>query len=122
MMDRVAVGLVGCGFFSRNYLNSWKDLGPAGADLVAVCDLDPAKAKTAAEAFGVPHWYTDAEKMFRERNLGLVDIVTRMDRHVELAEMAFRHKVPTIVQKPFAPDWDACVRIVRGAEKTGLFL
>ena len=45
--------------------------------------------------------------MFRERNLGLVDIVTRMDTHVELAEMAFRHKVPAIVQKPFAPDWNA---------------
>ena len=36
--------------------------------------------------------------------------------------MAFRHKVPTIVQKPFAPDWDDCVAIVKGAEKAGLFL
>ena len=81
MTDRIAIGLIGCGFFSRNHLNSWKDLAPEGADLVAVCDIDPAKAKAAAEAFGVPHWYTDAETMFRERNLGLVDIVTRMDTH-----------------------------------------
>ena len=26
------------------------------------------------------------------------------------------------MEKPFAPDWDACVRIVKGAEKAGLFL
>src|SRR5918997_4309505 len=104
MTDRIAIGVIGCGFFSRNHLHSWQDLAPEGADLVAVCDVDAGKAKAAAEAFGIPHWYTDAEAMFRERNLGLVDIVTRMDTHRELAELAFRHRVGTIVQKPFAPD------------------
>jgi predicted dehydrogenase len=89
---------------------------------VAVCDVDPAKAKAAAETFGVPDWYTDAEVMFRERNLGLVDIVTRMDTHRELADLAFRHRVGTIVQKPFAPDIDDVRHIVEGAEKAGLFL
>src|ERR1044071_9757923 len=113
MAGRVQVGVVGCGVFARNHVNSWKDLAPKGADLVAVCDIDAAKAKAAAEAFGVPHWYTDAEKMFSERDLGLVDIVTRMDTHVALAEMAFRFKVPAIVQKPSAPDWEACVQIVK---------
>ncbi len=122
MAGRIAVGVIGCGFFARNHLNSWKDLKPKGADLVAVCDVDPAKAKAAAEVFGVPHWYADAETMFREENLGLVDIVTRMDTHRPLAELAFRHKVPAIVQKPFAPDWATCVAIVEGAEKAGLFL
>ena len=122
MPDRVAIGLIGCGFFSRNHLNSWKDLAPEGADVVAVCDVDAAKAKAAAETFGIPHWYTDAETMFRERKLGLVDIVTRMDTHRTLAEMAFRHKVPLIVQKPFAPDINDVRAIVEGAEKAGLFL
>ena len=70
----------------------------------------------------MPHWYTDAETMFRERNLGLVDIVTRMDTHVELAEMAARHKVPMIVQKPFAPNIDDVRKIVATAEKAQLFL
>ncbi len=60
--------------------------------------------------------------MFRERSLGLVDIITRMDTHRALAEMAFRHKVPAIVQKPFAPEWKECVAIVEGAEKAGLFV
>ena len=122
MARNVAIGVIGCGFFSRNHMNSWRDLKTQGADLVAVCDIDEVKARTAAEAFNVPHWYTDAEKMFRERNLSLVDIVTRMDTHLPLAELAFHHKVPAIVQKPFAPDWDTCVKIVKGAEKAGLFL
>jgi predicted dehydrogenase len=121
MKERVRVGLIGCGFFARNHLYSWKDLAPAGADLVAVCDTDPAKAKAAAEAFEVAG-YTDAEAMFRAENLGLVDIVTRMDTHRLLAELAFRHGVATVVQKPFAPTWADCVAIVEAAEEAGVFL
>src|SRR5687768_11237198 len=122
MKERVRVGLIGCGFFARNHLHSWKDLAPAGADLVAVCDTDPAKARTAAAALGVAAWYTDAETMFRAENLGLVDIVTRMDTHRRLAELAFRHGVATVVQKPFAPTWTDCVAIVEAAEDAGVFL
>ena len=122
MTRRIAIGVVGCGFFSRNHFHSWKDLAPEGADLVAVCDTDPTKAKGAAEAFGVPHAYTDVETMLRERDLGLLDIVTRMDTHRAIAELAFRHNVPAIVQKPFAPTWDDCVAIVEAAESAGLFL
>ncbi len=122
MAERISIGTIGCGFFSRNHLNSWKDLAPQGADLVAVCDVDPAKAKATAEAFGVPRWYTDAEAMFSAENLGLVDIITRMDTHRALADLAFSHKVPAIVQKPFAPDWADCVAIVAAAKKAGLFL
>ena len=48
MAQRIAIGLIGCGFFAQNHLHAWKDLAPEGADLVAVCDLDPAKANAAA--------------------------------------------------------------------------
>ena len=78
MGKRIAIGMVGCGFFAQNHLNSWTDLRPDGADLVAVCDTDPAQAKAAAEKFSVPHWYTDAAAMFAAEQLDLVDIATQM--------------------------------------------
>jgi hypothetical protein len=119
MTDPISIGIIGCGFFARNHLHSWKDLAAEGADLVAVCDVDAAKAQSGGRGFGVPHWYTDAETMFRERKLGLVDIITRMDTHRQLAEMAARYKVPMIVQKPFAPDIEAVRAIVDTAERAG---
>jgi len=122
MTDATRIGLIGCGFFSRNHLNSWKDLAPEGAEVVAVCDVDAEKARAAAEAFAIPRWYTDAESMFREERLGLVDIVTRMDTHLQLAELAYRYRVPTIVQKPFARNLDEVRAIVDGAERAGVFL
>jgi D-apiose dehydrogenase len=117
----VRVGVIGCGFYAQNHLHSWRDLAPEGAQLAAVCDVDPAKAKAAGEAFGVP-WYSDAASMLEMQDLGLVDIVTRQDTHRTLAELTIDHRVPTIVQKPFAPSWEDCVAIVEAAERAGVWL
>jgi D-apiose dehydrogenase len=116
------LGVVGCGFFAQNHLHAWTDLTSRGVEITAVCDVDPAKAKAAAERFRVPHWYSDAETMFRERSLGLVDIVTRVDTHQPLVDLAIRHKVPAIVQKPFGPDIAACRAMAASAQSAGLFL
>lgn len=122
MSDRMNVGIVGCGFFAQNHLHAWQDLAARGATIAAVCDLDPSKAKAAAEKFGVPRWYTDAEKMFSEEKLGLVDIVTRVETHREQVERAIRFGVPTIVQKPFGPDLAACAAMTKAAQTAGVFL
>lgn len=122
MIDRIALGLIGCGFFAENHLNSWRDLEPEGVDIVAVCDIDAAKAKAAAEKFGVPRWYTDAAEMFAKEKLGLVDIATQMRSHLPLVTMAISHKVPTIVQKPFGQDIGEVRQMVEMARDAGVFL
>lgn len=122
MPGRIRLGLIGCGFFAQNHLHAWKDLEAEGVDLVAVCDIDAAKAEAAAKRFGAPYWYTDAETMFRECDLGLVDIATQMRTHLPLVEMAMRHRVPTIVQKPFGETIAEVRRMVSAAEVRGIFL
>ena len=122
MAKRISIGVIGCGFFAQNHLNAWTDLKPAGADLVAVCDTDPAKAKAAAEKFNVPHWYTDAETMFSSEQLGLVDIATQMRGHLPLVKLALRHSVPTIVQKPFGQDISEVREMLAASEASNLFL
>jgi D-apiose dehydrogenase len=48
LTSQMNVGVNGCGFFAQDHLHSWNDLRPAGS----ICDIDPGKAKTAAEKFG----------------------------------------------------------------------
>jgi predicted dehydrogenase len=122
MKDRIAVAVVGCGFFAQNHLHAWKDLAGQGAELAAVCDVDLAKAKTAAASFGVPRWYDDAERMFQEEKPGLVDIVTRMETHQALVGRAIERRLPVIVQKPFGPDLASCQAMADAAKKAGSFL
>lgn len=122
MNDRIRLGLIGCGFFAQNHLHSWQDLKPEGADIVAVCDTDPARARAAAETFNVPRWYTDAREMFETEKLGLVDIATTMGSHLSLVKLALSHRVPTIVQKPFGEDIAQVREMVAAAEDAGVFL
>lgn len=121
MAALLRIGVIGCGFFARNHLHSWRDLAGNGARLAAVCDMDASKARAAGEAFGVPH-YTDAAAMLDAERLDVADIVTRQDTHRPLAEMTIARGVATIVQKPFAPNWDDCVAIVEAARRAGVWL
>ena len=98
MADPLRVGVIGCGFFAQNHLHSWKSLGGEGASLTAVCDIDPAKAKAAAETFGAQHWYSDVDRMLAAEKLDLVDIVTRVETHEEMVGRTIAARIPTIVQ------------------------
>ncbi len=117
----VRVGLIGCGFYALNHLNSWRDLASDGAILAAVSDRDEAKARAAGEKFSAP-WFSDARKMLDSVPLDLVDITTRMDTHRELAALTAERRIPTVVQKPFAPEWADCVAIVENAKAHGAWL
>ena len=82
------VGVIGCGFFAQNHLNGWRDLAAEGVEIAAVCDIDASKAEAAAKAFGVPRAYADAATMLAKEKLDFVDIVTRMESHLEMVKLA----------------------------------
>ncbi len=58
MAERIALGMIGCGFFAQNHLHAWQDLQSDGVDIVAVCDVDPERAgrrpKSSAYPAGTP--------------------------------------------------------------------
>ena len=47
MSQRLRGTVIGCGFFAENHLNAWASM--PDVELVAVCDLDPAKAESAQQ-------------------------------------------------------------------------
>ena len=119
MPSRLRAGLIGCGFYARNHLHAWRDLAD-DVDLVAVCDRDEGKAEEAAKAFDVPRFYGDAARMFENERLDFVDIVTTMPSHKALVLLAASHKVPGIVQKPFASTWQECLDMVDACRDAGV--
>ncbi len=121
MAEPLKVALIGCGFYAQNHLNAWRDLAPEGVILSAVCDLDAAKAAAAGQQFGVPH-FTDANTMLDAITPGLVDITTQMASHRSLCALMAERRVPAVVQKPLAPNWDDCVAIADTAHRHGVFL
>lgn len=116
------VAVIGCGFFAQNHLNGWRDLAAEDVQLVAVCDLDANKAEAAANAFGVPRFYTDAKAMLDNEQLDFVDIVTQMDSHLEMVKLACARRVDIILQKPLAPEWETARAVVETTRRAGVRL
>lgn len=112
--------LIGCGFFARNHLNAWRDV--SDVTLVSCCDRDIGRATAAASEFGIARAYADAAEMFAAERLDFVDIVTTMPSHRMLVELAARHGVPPIVQKPLAPSWEDCIAMLAACESAGVTL
>src|SRR4051794_37711806 len=92
--------LVGCGFVSRYHLAAWarQSLGK----LVAVCDLDPARAEAAGRVANCA-WYTDVETMLDHERPDFVEIATRPESHLPLVRIAASRGVHVLCQKPAAP-------------------
>ena len=121
MAKSVKIGLVGCGFFGRNHLQSWLELASVGADLVAVCDLDKSKAAAWGKEFGIAA-YDDMDQMLQDADLDLVDIVTQVGSHRRLVEKALHSGTAAIVQKPFGLNLADCQEMADLSERTGVFL
>lgn len=94
--------LIGCGFFAVNQMHGWRDVD--GAAIVAICDRDPERLKTAGDQFGIERRYSDAAAMFADGGFDFVDIATTVSSHRALVEMAAVNRMPAICQKPFAPN------------------
>ena len=116
-MERLRLGLIGCGFFARNHLHAWTMIPEV--ELVAVCDIDPHKAEAARAEFGASKAYSDAADMLRKERLDFVDIATTMGSHRMLAELAAGRGVHAIVQKPLAPSWEECTAIASAFHQAG---
>lgn len=90
------MAVVGCGMISLYHLRAWRN---AGAKIVALCDLDPAKAETRAAEFGGAV-YTDVAEMFADGGFDAVDVAASVGAHAPVARMAANHGVHVMCQKP----------------------
>jgi len=101
-MEKARIGIVGLGSVAQTIhlpiLSKFPDV-----EIVAVCDLDRAKARFVADKFNVRRYYNNFEKMLAiEQDLDGVDICTPTARHKEMAIAALGEKNNVLIEKPLA--------------------
>jgi predicted dehydrogenase len=109
-MQKARIAVFGCGFWSQFQIGGWKEL--ADAEVVAVLDRQLPRARQRAEQFAIPHVYDDPEMLFRDLEIDVVDIITDVDSHAEMVELAAAHGRAVICQKPMAPSLAVAQRMV----------
>jgi predicted dehydrogenase len=98
-MPRIAV--VGAGYFAPFHLEGWQQ---AGAQVVALCDLDAARAQALALRFGIEQTFADVAQMLNAVDVDLVDVVLPPQAQAAVVRAALDRRRATICQKPFGRD------------------
>src|SRR3954471_19484257 len=93
--------LIGCGHISARHIPAWQ--ATPDAELVAVCDLNRARAEARARQFGIERVYTDVDTMIAAEALDCIDIATHDVTHTALVKQAASHGLHVLCQKPLAP-------------------
>lgn len=100
-MRKLLVALVGCGRIAARHAELLGAGHIEGAVLVAVCDVDPAKAERLGTQYNVP-WYVDYHEMMTSENVDAVSVLTPSGMHSEhVVDLARYHK-HIVVEKPMA--------------------
>ena len=93
----IGVGVVGLGMISRPHLEGYK--AASGAELVAVCDVDPARAQAEGERYGATA-YTDLTTLLADPRVDAVALQLPHQLHHRLAKQALEAGKHVIVEKP----------------------
>ncbi|MEM6664972.1 MAG: Gfo/Idh/MocA family oxidoreductase [Pseudomonadota bacterium] len=113
-MARLRVATVGTGYFSRFHHDAWRRI--ENVDLVAVCDLEEARAKACAKEYGAGAAFCHVGQMLETARPDLLDIITPPDTHADVLRVAMAHGVDAVCQKPFCGDLETARTITEEAE------
>lgn len=98
---RLRVGIVGAGHWAQEaHIPGFRSCDEV--DLVALCDVDRARAERVASAAGIPAWYGSAQEMLASARLDLVGVVTPDDSHPADVRTAIAAGAHVLCEKPLA--------------------
>ena len=125
-MDKIRIGLVGCGGMGTRHLYGLQELAQTpfnNVELCAVCDIRRENAELAAteaeRLLGTyPEVFTDLEEMVqRVPDLTAVDVVTDPSVHHQVVCQALDLGLHVMVEKPMAITVRACHKMIEAAER-----
>lgn len=118
-MKRLGVAVIGAGFWGRNHARVFKELEMA--ELLAVCDINPERAKNVAMQFHVDA-YTSVRRMLKRKDIEAVSICTWSTSLAKEASKALKAGKHVLIEKPMAAKAEDAEKLLRIAESEGLHL
>lgn len=121
-MKKIRFAVVGCGRISYRHVEILASQIPE-AQLVAVCDIVPEKAKKWADKYTVP-MYTDYHEMLQKEQLDVVNVLTESGNHYRDVMAILKYKKHVVVEKPMALKLEHVEEMIEAAEaqKVKLFV
>ena len=120
-MTVLKTGLIGCGNFAHKHIANLVSM-PEKFEMVAFCDIFKGNADefNARYANGNAKVYTNFNALFDKTQLDLVLICLPPFGHSNEVELAAKHGVHILIEKPIALNSEHAWRMVEAVDKTGV--
>ncbi len=93
--------------------------GHPGVEIAGICDAEPARMQAAIANFSIPagQVFTDPDRCLEATRPDFVILCPATARHAEYVELAARHRVHLLVEKPFAASLAEADRMIAAARR-----
>jgi UDP-N-acetylglucosamine 3-dehydrogenase len=118
-LKKLGVAVIGTGFWGKNHARVYKEL--ESTELIAVCDVNPERARSIANQFGVKP-YTNTSKLLKNQKIDAVSICTWSTKLAKESLKALKMKKHVLVEKPMATNSKQAKKLLEIAEKNSVCL
>ena len=115
----IRTAVIGCGMISEIYLKNMTHLF-RNLEIVACCDIDPARAKVRADSFGIES--RTLEQILEDPSIQMVVILTPVPTHYSLIRRALEAGKHVYTEKTIAVSTEEALQLCALAEEKGLYL
>jgi UDP-N-acetylglucosamine 3-dehydrogenase len=112
-MEKVQIGLIGCGLFGQSHLLAFRAMRTA--QVAAVYDTDRDLAGRMAHEFSIPRVCDSLEEICALPELNAIDVVTPEQVHADPVTRALANDKHVFVEKPLALDLRQCEEMIAAA-------
>jgi predicted dehydrogenase len=118
-MNKIGIGIIGCGGITlQNHLPGLA-LCPE-AQVVALCDSDPAVLQRASQQSGIEVTSTDYRELLKRDDINAVIIATPNVVHAPIALAAIAAGKHVLCEKPIAMNTTEAMQMYQAAEQAGV--
>jgi predicted dehydrogenase len=112
--SKVKIAVIGVGVMGSSHARDIREL--ENTELVAICDIDRARADHYADQFEVPAFY-DHRQMLKKIEPDAVLIATPHNEHPPISKEAFKRGVHVLTEKPIAVHAKAAKEMIAAYEQ-----
>ena len=118
MTDQISVAVVGCGYWGKNLVRNFHQLG----NLRVICDVDRLSLERLQQPYKGVETCDSYEELLLRKDIEGIVIATPAAHHYALAKRALESGKDVFVEKPLALDVDHAEELTQLARKQGRIL
>jgi len=117
-MEKLKFAIIGCGRIAQRHAEHINRLGV----LVAVCDIEQAKADTLAQQYKANAYYSIKDLLAKEKSIDVVAVCTPNGLHATHSIQALSAGFNVLVEKPMAITVKDCEEMIAAAKANNKLL